>query len=157
LLEVNVKDGDRGPAAKLGALDDTVAPADRPVLEAQLARAEAQLDLARKGARGSDVRAAKAQLSAADAAIAALDTQLKRVGGLFDKNAIPKATLDDLMAKRDEAKASRDAISERLRTLEDGSRPEKWRSLRGAGRRQGQPDASTPPGRYVPPRPLTAA
>lgn len=133
LLEVNVKDGERVTRGqKLGALDDTVARAERPVLEAQLARAEAQLDLARKGARGSDVRAAKAQLSAADAAIAALDTQLKRVTGLFDKNAIPKATLDDLMAKRDEAKASRDAISERLRTLEDGSRPEEVAQVRAA-------------------------
>lgn len=133
LLEINVKDGERVTRGqRLGALDDTVARSERPVLEAQLARAEAQLDLARKGARGSDVRAAKAQLSAADAAIAALDTQLKRVSGLFEKSAIPKATLDDLMAKRDEAKASRDAISERLRTLEDGSRPEEVAQVRAA-------------------------
>lgn len=133
LLEVNVKDGERVTRGqRLGALDDAVQRAERPVLEAQLARAEAQLDLARKGARGSDVRAAKAQLSAADAAIAALDTQLKRVSGLFEKNAIPKATLDDLLARRDEAKASRDAIWERLRTLEDGSRPEEVAQVRAA-------------------------
>src|SRR5688500_14590271 len=69
LASVEVKRGDTVIAGQLLAkLDDSMARAERPVLEAQVARAEAQLQLAMAGARNSEIRAAEAQLAAANSA-----------------------------------------------------------------------------------------
>jgi HlyD family secretion protein len=122
----------RGESVKAGQvlahLDDTLERAQRPVREAEVAAAEARLELLMAGARSSDVRALEAQVAAATTQVEAAQRDLDRQRGLFSRGASTKALIDDLESRLQRARAERDAAAERLRTLQAGSRRQEVRA-----------------------------
>ncbi len=101
VVEVTVAEGARVAAgAVLVRLDDRA-------LQAAVASAEAQLDLAREsaGAAGSSADAAEAELDAARAAFTDVESGLTRTRALFDRGDVARAMLDDAQSARDQAEA----------------------------------------------------
>lgn len=138
ILEVFVADGQRVEAGRpLIRLDDTLDRAQRPALEADLARASAQADLLVAGARATEVRAARAQLSAARSQVEAAEREYARREALLRGGNVAQAIVDTAKTQVDEARASRDAAAERLRTLEEGSRREDIRAASATRDRAG--------------------
>jgi len=139
LMEVAVAEGDR---VAVGAL---VARLDTADTELALRRAEADRDqavaalkLLEAGARGEDIRQARAQESSAQAEIAAAESELEganadlqRFDALVKSNAGSRKQRDDAATRRDVAvarvNAARDrarAASETVARLRAGARPE---------------------------------
>lgn len=133
IRDVLVEEGEHVTADQaLADLDDSVDRAQRRVLEADVERSEAELALVRAGARGSDMRSAKAELARAVAQVESAEREYQRRLGLLKRGSIAQALVDAAGTQLEEARASRDAIAERLRTLQDGNRPEQVRATAAA-------------------------
>jgi len=133
VLEVAVAEGDRVAAGALIARLDT-ADVDLALKRAQAERdqAAAQLKLLQAGSRPEDIRQARAQADAAQADIAAAESELRsatadleRFESLLRANAGSRKQRDDAATRRDVAAAR--AAAAKLRA---GSRPEEIAAAR---------------------------
>jgi HlyD family secretion protein len=145
VLEVAVAEGDRVAAGALIARLDT-ADVDLALKRAQAERdqAAAQLKLLQAGSRPEDIRQARAQADAAQADIAAAESELRsatadleRFESLLRANAGSRKQRDDAATRRDvaaaRAAAARDrarAAAETVAKLRAGSRPEEIAAAR---------------------------
>lgn len=125
IVEQAVREGDRVEAgALLLRLDPAALDARRAQAQAVLAEARAALAEAVSGPRREQILAARAALAGAQARMEAQASEFDRVEALVRRALLPQAELDRQRAARDGAAAERDAIRERLRELERGTRSE---------------------------------
>lgn len=129
LKELKVRRGERVEAGQvLALLDESL---ERPLREAKAAEAQAadaQLDLLKAGARSEDLRAAEAQLRAAQASEQALRDALERIRKLRSEGTVPPAQLEDARGQADRATAERQAAQQRLLALKAGARSQEVRA-----------------------------
>ena len=108
-------------------LDDTIQKAQVSKSEAEVAQAEAHLDLLRNGAREEDVAAAVAKVAGAKAALTESQSNYKRAVELRKSKTISEADLDRILATRDANRANLQSAQEELRKLTNGTRVEELR------------------------------
>ena len=108
-------------------LDDTIQKAQVSKSEAEVAQAEAHLDLLRNGAREEDVAAAVAKVAGAKAALTESEANYKRAVELRRSKTISEADLDRILASRDANLANLQSAQEELRKLTNGTRAEELR------------------------------
>jgi HlyD family secretion protein len=108
-------------------LDDTIQKAQVSKSEAEVAQAEAHLDLLRNGAREEDVAAAVAKVAGAKAALTESEANYKRAVELRRSKTISEADLDGILATRDANRANLQSAQEELRKLTNGTRAEELR------------------------------
>jgi HlyD family secretion protein len=75
------------------------------------------------------VRALRARIRAADAAIRLLADNLQRESTLLEQGVTPRAVVDELSAELERARAERDALDQNLTLLIKGARPEEVSAL----------------------------
>lgn len=92
--------------------------------QADVQKAEANLDKLRNGARIEEVAAARANVSGAKATLQESQTNYERTLKLVTEKMASKATLDHSLAKRDASSAHLQSAIESLRQLTNGTRPE---------------------------------
>lgn len=119
---------DRGALVKSGQvvarLDDSLARPQRDARAAELATARAQLELLRAGSRPEEIRQAAAQLDSARATVSQVERNLARAQRLAKTGAKAAASVQNLEADLERARAQRRLLSQRLRLLRAGARPE---------------------------------
>lgn len=108
----------------LAALDDRVPRARLAQTEAALMGARARRDLAFKGSRVEELRAAEAELDAARAQARNQSLEHGRAERLVRDNAIPAAENDRIQAAADSSLAHVTAAEARLSMLKEGTRGE---------------------------------
>jgi HlyD family secretion protein len=108
----------------LAKLDDTLERTASESREAEARAAQASVALLRAGSRPEEVRSMQAQLRAAQASESLLEKNLEREKSLFQQGAVPVASVDDLESRLRSATASRQALEQRLRELQNGARRE---------------------------------
>lgn len=125
VAEILVRPGQEVTAGTVIArLDDTLDRQTREIRARELAVARADLALIAAGSRAEDVRAARAQVTAARATEATLRKQLERDRALVEKGVIAGAVVDDMAAQLARAVGERAMLEERLRALSSGAREE---------------------------------
>jgi HlyD family secretion protein len=125
VLEVPVERGQRVEAGSVMArLDDGLERPIRDLRAGELAAAQAELDLLRKGARREDLRAAEAEIAALRAQEQTLARNVERQTRLQAAGAAPAAALDDLTAQLSSTGERRVALEQRLKALRSGARGE---------------------------------
>jgi HlyD family secretion protein len=125
VLEVPVERGQRVEAgAVIARLDDGLERPVRDLRAGELAAAQAELDLLRKGARREDLRAAEAEIAALRAQEQTLARNVERQTRLQAAGAAPAAALDDLTAQLSSTGERRVALEQRLKALRSGARGE---------------------------------
>jgi len=129
LVEVAVVEGQplRGGDV-IARLDDSLERSARDARAAEAQAARDQLSLLRSGARAEDVRAMEAQVRAARAGEALLQTNLARTRKLFEGHAVPAATVDELESELGRATAQRQGLEQNLQALRHGARPQEIES-----------------------------
>ena len=128
LLEVAVREGDRiESGAVVARLDDTETALALRRVEAERDQALAQLRLLQAGARGEEVRQARAQESSADAEAAALEAELQaaradlaRFEALLATDAGSRKQRDDAATRVKVGEARLSAARERARAAAEG-------------------------------------
>lgn len=125
VLEVSVE---RGQSVVVGAplarLDDGL---ERPLLAlraAEIAAAEAQLALLRKGARSEELRASEAEIAALAAQEQTLGKSLDRQSKLQAVGAAPESVIDSVSTELRTTSERRRALEQRLKALRGGARAE---------------------------------
>ncbi len=108
-------------------LDDTIQKAQVSRTEAEVAQAEAHLELLRNGARVEDVAAAVAKVAGAKASLIESEANYKRAIELRKSKTISEAERDKTLASRDANLASLQSAQEELRKLTNGTRVEELR------------------------------
>ncbi len=91
---------------------------------AEVARADAQLEELRNGARAEDVAAASATVAGARASVQETQANYLRAKQLLKQKLASQATLDRALAARDSAEAALQSAQEHLLRLTNGTRPE---------------------------------
>ncbi len=133
LKEVLVQRGDTVKKGQvLARLDDTL---DRSLLEvrqAEVEQAQAKYDLAIAGPRKTEIKSLEADLEAAEAQVDYAQREGERLKKLLDNGTISQGQWDDAVNHYNQAKAQRDSVKQKLKTLEQGSRSEEIRAVRGA-------------------------
>ena len=114
-----VKQGDL-----LVKLDDTLQRAQVSKAQADTARAEANLEKLRNGARVEDVAAAVAKVAGAKASLIESEANYKRAIELRKSKTISEAERDRILSVRDSSRASLQSAEEELRKLTNGTRIE---------------------------------
>src|SRR5689334_4717844 len=104
--------------------DDELDREEREIRARELDVAKSELALIQAGSRAEDVRAARAQVTAAKANEAALIKDVEREKALVSRGAVPGAHLDDLEAQLASASGNRTALEQKLRALSAGARDE---------------------------------
>jgi multidrug resistance efflux pump len=128
VVEVLVSEGDRVAAGQLLLrLDDRLARARVARAEAALASAEARRDLAMRGARPEEIRAARAEAEAARATARDRRLQRERSSKLYADAALSAAEADSAEAAAQAAGGQASAADARLAILERGTRSEEKR------------------------------
>lgn len=123
LLQVPVVEGQRLEAGtRIASLDDTLERIGREARAAELAAAQAQLELLRSGARREDIRAMGARIAAARAGETLIVQNLARQRALEQRGATPRAVTDELQAQLARARAERAALAQQQRALRSGAR-----------------------------------
>jgi HlyD family secretion protein len=120
-----VDEGDRVTAGMLIAeLDDDLIRTTRSarLLEAEAARSQSELVSA--SARSEDVAALAARVRAARATEDLLAKNVAREQELYAKSAVPLASLDELSAQLERARAERESLEAQLGSLKRGARRE---------------------------------
>jgi HlyD family secretion protein len=113
----------------LARLDDTLERPQRDGQAAQVAAAKAQLDLVQAGARGQEIRAAEAEVRAAQAAETTARDTAQRARTLHAAGASTPQQLDDAEGALSRATAEREANEQRLAVTRAGARSQE---IRGA-------------------------
>jgi HlyD family secretion protein len=125
VLEIGVERGQSVQAGSvLARLDDGLERPVRDLRKAELAAAEAELQLLRKGARREDLRASEAEIAALRAQEQTLARNVDRQTRLQASGAAPIAVLDDLTAQLSATTQRRTALEQRLKALRSGARNE---------------------------------
>ena len=125
LVEVPVAAGqDLAPGALVARLDDLVDREGRDVRAREVDVAEADLAAVAAGARAEDIRATAAQLAAARAAETSVTRERERTRALVTSGALGGAVLDEIDARVARATGERQALEEKLRLLQRGTRVE---------------------------------
>jgi HlyD family secretion protein len=112
----------------LARLDDSLERPQRDGQAAQVATAQAQLDLVHAGARGQEIRAAEADLRAAQAAETTARDTAQRARTLSAAGASTPQQLDDAEGALSRATAQREAIEQRLAATRAGARSQEIRA-----------------------------
>lgn len=125
IVAIEVDEGDAVRAGQvLARLDDRLAKARVAAAEAAVDGAQASYLLARRGPRGEDLAAAKAELDAAKAAAEHRDAEQARSSKLGAVGAVPSATVDSDSAAARIAAANVTAAAARYQSLVKGTRSE---------------------------------
>jgi HlyD family secretion protein len=123
VLHVGVERGASVAAkARLLQLDDGLESPLRDLRAAELAAAQAQLDLLRRGTRGEELEAAEAEIEALKAQEGLLEKNLARQSQLQSVGASTAASIDQLSAEVRSTREQRRALDQRLRALRKGAR-----------------------------------
>ena len=112
----------------LARLDDTLERPQRDGQAAQVAAAQAQLDLLQAGARGQEIRASQAEVRAAQAAETTARDTAQRVRTLRAAGASTPQQLDDAEGALSRATAEREATEQRLAVTRAGARSQEIRA-----------------------------
>jgi HlyD family secretion protein len=97
---------------------------DKDALKAMLEQTKMQLEIVKSGPRVEEINQLKQQLDAAEATLILAESDLVRATSLYDNGAIARRQLDAATSVRDNAKANRNAVTERLNMAKKGARPE---------------------------------
>ena len=125
LAETAVDEGDRVSAGqRLARLDDEPYRESLAAAAARVRQAEAQLAKFEAGARPQEIRGARAELRAAQAAFDDAERDLARQSKLHEAGASSEKHRDAVRARRDAAAAQVDAARQRLALAEAGFRDE---------------------------------
>jgi HlyD family secretion protein len=125
LERVLVEEGDRvTKGAILASLDDDLMQAERVALAREADALKAQAALTEAGARREDVAVLDARARAARASEDLLAKNLERERTLFEKNAVPLASVDQLEAELARARAERESAEAQVASLKRGARRE---------------------------------
>jgi HlyD family secretion protein len=125
LTAVNVRRGATVHAGEiLATLDDTLERTASESREAEARAAQAGVALLKAGSRPEEVRSMQAQLRAAQASESLLQKNLEREKTLFAQGAVAIASVDDLESRLRASTASRQALEQRVRELQNGARRE---------------------------------
>ena len=108
----------------VATLDDSLDKAQRDVRGHELDAAKADLALLQAGSRVQDIRAARAELDAAQANEDVLAREVDREKKLLASGATTGSRLDDLMGQLAHAKGERQAQQQRVSALASGARIE---------------------------------
>ena len=108
----------------IARLDDRLPRARVAAAEAAVAQAEARYALAKRGPRGEDIAAAKAEADAASAEAAHRATEQARSERLGETGAVASAAVDADEAAARVARATADAATARYQSLAKGTRGE---------------------------------
>ena len=109
-------------------LDDTLQKALVRKAVAEVARAEANLEKLRSGARVEDVAAARAKVVGAKASLVESEASYKRSRNLIKQKVISEAALEKSLASRDTSLTSLQIAQEQLHELTNGTREEDLRA-----------------------------
>jgi HlyD family secretion protein len=128
IVELPVQQGDPVTVGTvLVRLDSTLQQARTEHARADVARAEAQLDKLRNGARVEEVAAAQAEVVGARANLIEAEHAFKRQKSLMLRELTSQANLDKKRATRDSVSAKLISTQEQLRKLTNGTREEDLR------------------------------
>jgi HlyD family secretion protein len=128
IIEVLVQEGQTVTAGQLLLrLDDRRQNARLAQAAAEVARAEAQLEELRNGARDEQIAAARARLEGAEAGAVAFGNQSQRIASLYEQKLVAKAEFDQALAQSDSAKAAVKDAREQWQLLLAGTRVEQLR------------------------------
>lgn len=121
LREVAVRRGDYVAAGDpLASLDDALEQAATRARRSETEAARARAAVIRAGSRPEALRALAARLRAADASVRHLAESFQRERALLERGATTRATVDELSAQLDRARAERDALAQDLALLDEG-------------------------------------
>ncbi len=125
IVAIDVDEGDPVVAGQpVARLDDRLARARLAAARAQLAQARARHGLARRGPRGEDLAAARADAAAAAVAAAHRTTEQTRSEHLGARGAVATSIVEADGAAARVAAAQAEAADARFRSLAKGTRPE---------------------------------
>lgn len=131
ILTVNVEEGQE---VKKGDLLYEIDPKDLNVkkaqAEAKASGAKAQLDKALSGARKQEIAQIEAVLEQAKAKETLLQNKYNRMYPLYEAEALPKDTLDELQTQLTAAKYDVKAVTEKLAMAREGARKEDIEALK---------------------------
>jgi len=105
-------------------LDKTQQQAQVAHAQAELLKAQANLDKLRNGARPEEVAGASAKVTGAKASLLESESNYKRIHNLAKNNLTSQADLNKALAKRDENLANLQLAQESLKQLTNGTRVE---------------------------------
>lgn len=132
--QIFCEEGDAlAPGDMVAGLDDKPYREELAVRQAELARAEAELQKLRNGFRAQEIQSARARLAERRAALKSLELEYRRRSEIVAEGAISRQSLDDIRAARDEARARVQSAKEDLALLLEGYRAEDIRAAE-AGR-----------------------
>lgn len=130
LRELWVHRGDRVTLGdRLAAIDDSLEQAAAEARRSETAAARARAAVTQAGSRPEEIRALRARIRAADAAIRQLEDNLRRETALMKEGVTPPAVVDEMRAELDRASAERDALQQNLELLVRGPRKEEVAAL----------------------------
>ncbi|KHN51008.1 secretion protein HlyD [Pectobacterium fontis] len=130
---LNVDEGDAVQAGQpLATLDDAPYRNAQRQAQANLASAQAQLQLAQEGYRQEEIAQVRAQMAQSQAAYDYANSFYQRQQGLWDKRAISANMLDDARAARSQALATLQAAKDKLSQFERGNRPQEIAAAQAA-------------------------
>ncbi|MCL4821911.1 MAG: efflux RND transporter periplasmic adaptor subunit [Vicinamibacteria bacterium] len=125
LLALDAEEGDVVTKGQvLARIDTTDLELALAAARAERAQADAGLRLSLAGARAEEIREAKAQVARAEAELDGARRDLERMQGLLDSGSGTPKSRDDARVRRDASAAVLDAARERLLRLETGARAE---------------------------------
>jgi HlyD family secretion protein len=122
----SVTDGDT-----LVVMSQATLPADLAAMEARLTTARAQLRELEAGARAPELARARAELRGAVSEAERTARDHERMRRLGEAGAVSQQELDAARTAAEAAASRRDAASQTLALLEDGTRPERISAARG--------------------------
>ncbi|MXU64308.1 HlyD family secretion protein [Oceanomicrobium pacificus] len=105
-------------------LDDRIQLAQVERSKAELARAQANLEKLRTGARPEEITIARSRVAGAQATLTEAQDDYERNRILAERDTISEARLLRDLARRDQAQAELDGAREQLQELINGARPE---------------------------------
>ncbi|MFJ5484099.1 secretion protein HlyD [Pectobacterium actinidiae] len=124
-VELNVDEGDAVQAGQpLATLDAVPYLNAQNQAQANLASAQAQLQLAQEGYRQEEIAQVRSQVVQSQAAYDYANSFYLRQQGLWDKRVISANMLDDARTTRNQALATLQAAKDKLSQFERGNRPQ---------------------------------
>ncbi|UUE43544.1 secretion protein HlyD [Pectobacterium aroidearum] len=133
VAELNVDEGDTVQAGQpLAMLDAAPYQNAQHQAQANLASAQAQLQLAQEGYRQEEIAQVRSQVVQSQAAYDYANNFYQRQQGLWDKRAISANMLDDARTSRNQALAALQAAKDKLSQFERGNRPQEIAAAQAA-------------------------
>ncbi|MEQ9941468.1 secretion protein HlyD [Pectobacterium aroidearum] len=133
VAELNVDEGDTVQAGQpLAMLDAAPYQNAQHQAQANLASAQAQLQLAQEGYRQEEIAQVRSQVVQSQAAYDYANSFYQRQQGLWDKRAISANMLDDARTSRNQALAALQAAKDKLSQFERGNRPQEIAAAQAA-------------------------